>query len=45
MELLASALGLAGLLVAQFSMLWCRLGRLEGKIEEHCRQSDGSKEE
>ena len=34
-------LGLAGLLVAQFSLLWYRLGRVEGKLERHCEKSDG----
>ena len=29
-------LGLAGLLVAQFSLLWYKLGKVEQKIVDHC---------
>lgn len=48
MELgLMAVLGLAGLMVAQFSLLWYRLGRMEQMLKDHCdhahleRRSDG----
>lgn len=37
-------LGLAGLLVAQFSLLWYRLGRVEGKLDSHL-ENPGKKKE
>lgn len=33
---MAEILGLAGLLVAQFSLLWYKLGKVEQKITDHC---------
>ncbi|GEM_PF-4263686 len=33
---IASVLGLAALMVTQFSFLWYKLGRLEQTIKNHC---------
>lgn len=38
-------LGLAGLLIAQFSLLWYRLGRVEQRLKDHCDIRHPEKEE
>ena len=38
-------LGLAGLLIVQFSLLWYRLGRVEQRLKDHCQQPHSEKED
>ena len=42
---LAAVLALAGLMVAQFSLLWYRLGRMEQALKNHCEGVHPRKEE
>ena len=42
---LGAALGLAGLLLAQFSLLWYKLGRVEQSLKDHCAEAQRKKEE
>lgn len=37
-------LGLAGLMVAQFSLIWYKLGALERAFNNHCREAHQKKE-
>ena len=41
---LSAILGLAGLVLVQFSLLWYKMGRMEAKLESHCRESRQGKE-
>lgn len=34
----AALIGVAVTVVVQFGLLWYRIGRLDGKLEEHCRR-------
>lgn len=46
MELgLGAVLGLAGLMVAQFSLIWYRLGRMEQMLKNHCSNPHQRKEQ
>lgn len=36
-------IGVGAAFVVQFGLIWWRLGRLEGKLDEHCRRSNGNK--
>ncbi len=38
-------LGLAGLMVAQFSLLWYKMGGLERALKNHCEEAHPRKEE
>lgn len=35
----AALIGLAGVVVVQFGLLWYRIGRVEGLLNEHCRRN------
>lgn len=41
---LGAILGLAGLLVAQFSLIWYKLGRVEQALKDHCGHTHPGKE-
>ena len=36
---------LVGVLLVQFSLLWYKMGKVEAKLEAHCRQDRRKKEE
>lgn len=40
---IASILGLAALMITQFSLLWYKLGRLEQTLKNHCDNNHHSK--